>query len=133
MKRTYQLVEIEKYEAIPEKPGMVRHVGNVTYGELEQGIQAELKKHHADILDTMDSIPHLIHWESKPTEEIPSYRRIYAYAVYGGSEGIYLHVDIDLQGAPSKTIMLGKTLQTSDEAMFDMFKLAAAITMMVCG
>ncbi len=53
------------------------------------------------------------------------------YLVMGGSEGIYLHVDIVLYSKGEherKSLFLGKTLNTSQEQWFKMFESAAYIS-----
>lgn len=55
------------------------------------------------------------------------YRWVACYAVTGGSEGHYLHVDAIMKDGSRKLVFVGKTLQEGKEGMDYMYRICAAL------
>lgn len=66
-------------------------------------------------------------WASQP--EYKDGYRLAVYCVTGGSEGIYLH--IDMQGNKHETMLLGKTLKDGEAAMLNCYESAGRIALML--
>jgi hypothetical protein len=68
-------------------------------------------------------------WASQPSY-MDGWYRVAVYCVTGGSEGIYLH--IDLQGDKrNETVILGKTLKDGEAAMLNCYESAGRIALML--
>ena len=61
---------------------------------------------------------------SNPNAEVPRVRQIACYAVTGGSEGHYVHVDIHTMDGETVSLMVAKTFMGMDHAWKIAIKLA---------
>lgn len=121
-KERFTPIEIEKYEPHPEKKGYLIYTGNISIKEVYKQLKERLEKDGL-LPDEYFSIS--CSYDYKEDAPFPdNYRWIACYAVTGGSEGHYIHVDIlaPLELSPIKTIReskliyLGKTFQGFDFA-----------------
>lgn len=107
----FPVLEIEIYVPHPEKEGMLQRTGNIKLSEFGAAVGWFLRSRgHADRLDYYSvsndlSVP--------PKQQMVSrYRWLAIFAVTGGSEGYYIHVDvIDLEGN-RKPLYLAKTFES---------------------
>lgn len=112
------VIETEIYEPNPEKPGFLKEVRKKTFGEVYKEACQFLKER--DIWDNLDYF-HLSrdysdkNYENKP---FPTWRWIVCYAVVGGSEGHYIHVDIFKSEGGTEQLFLGKTFLGMDYALY---------------
>ena len=111
------VIETEIYEPNPEKPGWLREVRKKTLGEVYNETCQFLKER--DIWDNLDYF-HLDRdysdkeYSKKP---FPAWKWIACYAVVGGSEGHYIHVDIITTNGEQKPLFLGKTFLGMEYAL----------------
>ena len=111
-------IETEVYEPIPEKPGFVREVRKRTFGEIYKETRQFLEER--DIWDSLDYFHLSRDYKDDKFEDklFPNWRWIACYAVVGGSEGHYIHVDIiDMDGKTTQ-LFLGKTFMGMDYALY---------------
>lgn len=113
-------IELEIWEPNPEKPAYLRFVGCRKAKDVFDELYAELKR-----LDLVPDEYFSMFFRIEETTLVPRDSRVVAYANWGGSEGIYL--DVDLVGK-EETLHLatGKTLSESSEA-FDRMQYIAGV------
>jgi hypothetical protein len=112
-----KVIETDVWEENPEKKGYLRKVRNKTVKEVFDETVAFLKER--DLYDELDyfSISHPWSIDAKKTDFPNPWRWIACYAVVGGSEGHYIHVDvIDTEGK-REMIFIGKTFSGMDHAL----------------
>lgn len=130
-------------EPVPDKPGYIRQAAGRTLGEIHHDVTESL----GEMVDEYFSGPR--DWRSEelgPSDQWPeNVRWVACYAVTGGSEGWYIHIDLireldlppetDAFGAAKRprsvktasTIMLGKTFQGMEHAQ----KIAAKVAQLL--
>jgi len=77
---------------------------------LEVGKVCELLADEKSVWDEYLSVADSMNPESYKRKWPDGYRWIAVYVVTGGSEGMYLHVDVIYQGGARELVLLGKTL-----------------------
>lgn len=102
-------IETKIWEPVPEKPCMVRVVRNKTIQEVYDEVVMFLKENN--VFDELDYF--LI--SNNKDAEFPSDNWIACYAVVGGSEGHYIHVDVI--GTGYKNIFIAKSFKGFDHAL----------------
>lgn len=121
-------IETEIWEPHPDKKGMLQYVGQRktedVFRELETFLQEE--NIYPDEYLSMD-----IHFSDR-YPLFPQMRDIICYAQWGGSEGIYLEVDLLIRDAANNKnesvhFVTGKTLEESQEAYDRMQYIAGCI------
>ena len=88
-------------------------------------VVAEIKKHESEIWEEyimQSSWSHQTLWPAV-------YRRIAVYVIRGGSEGMYLHVDVQYFEGSSECVIVGKTLtgKHTPDLWQSAFRIAAAL------
>lgn len=130
--REIKTLEVDKY--VPsEKPGMMKHVGMVSPQEAFDVLAAHLKKEGL----MPDEYFQANYWAWKDIKELPNYRKAACSVNWGGSEGIYL--DIELLYEDEKHVIqrlpfaTGKTLGESGDDYLKMSRIGAECSMMLNG
>jgi len=105
-----ETIEIQQYEAIPEKPGFLRPIDNASIKHVCDSLDAFLKrKGYAWDLEYFG-----IFAEQKANRPFPKFRWIAVFAVTGSNEGYYIHVEAITQdrikGDKRELVYLAKTL-----------------------
>ena len=107
-----ETIQIERYQAIPEKPGFRRHVGNRSVGEVYNDLQEKLRQIIVEwdgekvlLWDTLDYFS----TQHDTRDEIPSWKWIACFPVTGGSEGHYIHIEVIDSEGKLTPLYLGKT------------------------
>ena len=104
------LIEIDLWEPVPDKPGFVREVGRRSVKDVFKDLCEYLQC--ADVqFDDLDYFQMGFEWRSQDGKDQPwpDYHRILCFPVQGGSEGYYVHVGVVYDGQ-YQDIILGKTL-----------------------
>lgn len=119
-------IEIDKYEPIPDKPGMCRAVGQAN----KQEIFDQLKDH----LEYVGMLPDEYFLLSTQQPEIipENWRDFKCNVSYGGSEGIYLEISLNTASG-SQGFITGKTLNEDVESFLNMSRAAAECNLMLNG
>jgi hypothetical protein len=109
-------IEIEQYEAIPDKPGYLRPIDNASTKHVCDSLNRFLEhKGHADRLDYYGAYA-----EARMNQPFPKFRWIAVFAVTGTNEGIYIHVEAisqdRIKGDKRELVYLAKTFETMDFA-----------------
>lgn len=106
-------IDFDFYEPIPEKPGYVRSTGRKTIGEVYEELCARLKAQRL----YPDEYFSLEKYDIKKEAPFPN-GRLCCFAVTGGSEGHYIHLEIIDYDDDSKRkhLVLGKTFNGMDFA-----------------
>lgn len=113
-------IELEIWEPNPEKRGLLRFVGCRKAKDVFDELYAELKR-----LDLVPDEYFLMFFKIEKDTLVPKDSRVVAHANWGGSEGIYL--DVDLVGKNEILhLATGKTLSESSEA-FDRMQYIAGV------
>jgi len=128
-----QTVNLERYARVTDEEGnftgMLRYVGNRPAREVSKDLVAAL----GAVLDECEytSLGHP--FEYGGLVEVPQYRRVVTYAVTGGNEGHYAHVDLHVvsETDPTQTVvvplMLVKTFLGMEHARAIANRLADAL------
>ena len=116
-----QPIEIEIWEPNPDKPGYLRKNRVKTTREVYNELYAILNAE--ELIDEYFNLDIEIRYNKSAVEpEFPPYKWIACYAVTGGSEGHYIHIDCINRGdspdsKPTATnVFLGKTFQGMEHA-----------------
>jgi hypothetical protein len=106
-------IETEIWVPNPEKPGYLMLERVKTYNEVFEEMVQELKEERVyDELDYFSNVS-----RDKRNETFPSrYQCIACFAVRGGSEGHYIHIDV-ISESGRETIFLGKTFLGLEHAL----------------
>lgn len=121
-------IETEIWEPVPDKPHCVRYVG--------QRLAFDVYKEVKELLKSENLMPdeYLLIGSrfEKPDMEIPKIEDVMCYAKWGGSEGVYLHVDIIVLNTTYDryepiNFMVGKTLGETTEDFDQMQRIAGRI------
>lgn len=126
------VIETQIWEAVPDKKGYVRYVGQRKLVEVFNELEAYLKKE-----DIYPEEYFLQTHDARPDTLFPR-GDIRCYAQWGGSEGIYIELEV-LVGATKDSsykivhIATGKTLDESGEAYDRMQYIAGRIYKAFCG
>lgn len=126
------VIETQIWEAVPDKKGYVRYVGQRKLVEVFNELEAYLKKE-----DIYPEEYFLQTHDARPDTLFPR-GDIRCYAQWGGSEGIYIELEV-LVGATKDSsykivhIATGKTLDESAEAYDRMQYIAGRIYKAFCG
>ncbi len=125
-------VETEIYENVPGKPGLVKRVGFRKAADVFDEIKEQLME--ADLLPEdyflMDSA------FGDENSVMPDFCEVNAYAVWGGSEGTYLHINLIVDtGKCYKSVhfLTGKTLSGDRAAHTRMQYIAGVVYEMLMG
>lgn len=130
--RELHTIEVDRY--VPsERKGIVKHVGMIS----PQAAFDALKKHleASDMLPDEYFNPNRYEWKDVP--ELPNYFRASCDVKWGGSEGIYLDIDL-LYRDENKQLQhfhfaTGKTLGQTGDDFLRMSRIAAECSMMLNG
>ena len=121
-------IEMDIWEPVPAKPGMVRRAGQRTAIEVFTELKHRLEStgYLPDEYFLMDS-----HWEND--KEIPENAALYCTVDFGASEGIYIDVylkwyDEENDKGCTKNFITGKTLGETDLDLDRMNLIASGIT-----
>lgn len=109
-------IEIEIYRPHPEKPGYLKLERNKTIVEVYDELVPILKEQ--GVYDELDYFTISGSWQDE--REFPNYRWIACFAVEGGNEGHYIHVEAisNADGEFQREIVfLGKTFCGLDYAL----------------
>ena len=113
-------IELELWEPNPDKPAYLRFVGCRKAKEVFNELYAELQR-----LDLVPDEYFTMFFRIEEDTLVPKDARVVAYANWGGSEGIY--IDVDLIGKDEALhLATGKTLSESTEA-FDRMQYIAGV------
>lgn len=105
-------IEITIWKPIKDKPGYVTNAGNMTVQEIYDEVKAHLKQN--GFYDEMD---YFGTGGAKDSQSpFPQWHWIACYAVQGGSEGHYIHVDT-INSKGRETIFTGKTFHGMEHAL----------------
>jgi hypothetical protein len=100
-----------------KRPGckyLLDKVRNKTYEEVYKDVVELLKEQN--LWDDLDYF-HLRDLIVKKEEDFPDWRFVKCYAVVGGSEGHYVHVEVEPLAGDTKCVFLGKTFAGIDYAL----------------
>ena len=113
-------IELENWEPNPKNPAYVRFVGCRKAKDVFDELYAELKR-----LDLVPDEYFLMFFKIEKDTLVPKDARVVAHANWGGSEGIYLDVDL-VSKDETLHLATGKTLSESSEA-FDRMQYIAGV------
>jgi hypothetical protein len=121
-------IEMDIYEPVPGKPGMVRHVGQRTAQEVFEEL-----KHRLESTGYLPDEYFLLDSDWKNGREIPKDADIFCATDYGASEGIYLDIylkwyDEEQKKNITESFVTGKTLGETDLDLDRMNLIASAVT-----
>lgn len=129
-----KLIETQIWEPVPEKPGYVRCVGQRKAKEVFNELELSLKEVglYPDEYFLIDRDFDCDDMEFPPLEDF------YCYAQWGGSEGIYIEVDLVTQDQATKTykrknFATGKTLMEDGDSFDRMQYIAGYIYKLFMG
>jgi len=119
---TPKTITLQYWEPNPDKPGYLRHVGNPTYREVYRELYKALE--NEGLIDEYFSNQYdtgMSPGKDKSDTPIPNFRWVACWAVVGGSEGHYIHVELVYPDDAHKHFIheafaLGKTFQGWDHA-----------------
>lgn len=101
-----QPIEVNIYEPVPDKPGYIRQTGRKTvqqvYDELVQRLRDK---------DMLPDEYFSLSADEMAQEPFPEHRWIVCFAVRGGSEGHYVHIELIPLNGRRRILYLGKTFQ----------------------
>lgn len=127
--RKIQTIESDRYEKTEK--GLLRHVGMISGQELFD----KLKKH----LEENDLLPDEYFLQSiylNQTSEVPNFSDAVCHTNWGGSEGIYIDIDLAYREGDQRKffhLATGKTLDQDGDAFMRMSRIAAECSMMLNG
>lgn len=105
------------YEPVPGKPRYVEEVRKKTFGEVYEEVKQFLKER--DIWDNFDYFTLVDSYRKETVEQpFPVWRWIACYAVVGGNEGHFVHIDIIDQTGKNIPFCHGKTFLGMDYALY---------------
>lgn len=116
------MIETAIWKDVTGKPGLVRRVKGRPLGEIYKELLGKLSGYDLSDLDYFR-----LYGDKK--QECPDFRNVRASAAYGTNEGIVLLVTLECldRGKYCEVpFIIGKTLDTSDEALKKMFDLSYA-------
>ena len=111
----HDYIETDIYEPIPEKPGLLRYVGQRTlkevFQELEQRLKADGLLQEVEYFGICVTVRYSDEWRDGNGEGylFPAFRWIACYAVTGSSEGHYVHIDAIMPDGERMSLGGGKT------------------------
>lgn len=114
------MIETEIWVPNPEKPGYLMLERKKTIDEVYEELVEILKEQ--GVYDELDYFNNSMRWQKKSKMDFPKYRWISCYAVEGGSEGHYIHVDVIWEELGSEhwnseILFTGKTFCGIDHAL----------------
>ena len=112
-------IEIVIWEPVPDKPGYVRKAGMRTIGEIFKELSQRLKENN---LWPDEYFQVTTDWDYDIP--FPEFHWISCFAVTGGSEGHYIHIEI-INDDRRKLIYLGKTLFQGMDFAYDVARACA--------
>lgn len=125
-------IELDFCEPHPDKPGYVRYTHSKKLRAVEKEIQQRLRKQ--GLWDEMDYFHVSVLIRDKDEAFPYPYRSIKCYAVTGGSEGYYIHVEAAYRDPKNpygdclhKDLFTGKTFSGMETAL----KISNALTLML--
>ena len=130
--RELKTLEVDKW--VPtEKKGIVRHAGMIGAQEAFAALKAHLEKE--GLMPDEYFSPNSWSWGGMKT--LPEYSRANCTVDWGGSEGIYLDIQLQYIDEENRLQMFsfatGKTLDSSGDAFLRMSRIAAECSMMLNG
>ena len=84
-------IETEIWEPVPDKPGYVQYVGQRKVSEVFQDLENFLREENL-YPDEYFLLSH--DFCREPDQKMPRIRDVICYAQWGGSEGVYLEVEL---------------------------------------
>jgi hypothetical protein len=119
-------IEVDVWEPVPDKKGMVCQVGMRTYGEVFKELETHLEK--MGMLPDEYFVPSYSHY-IKESDSLPDFDEAICYVNFGGSEGIYLDIMLssyrNSNGPELFKFATGKTLSCDVEAYYKMSLICA--------
>lgn len=106
-----EVIETEIWETVPEKPGNVRVVRNKTVQEVYDEVVLFLKQRNL-----YDKLDYFLASFDIAESDFPEWHWIACYAVVGGSEGHYVHVDA-ISSKGLQHIFTAKTFEGFEHAL----------------
>lgn len=105
-------IETEIWVANPEKPGYLKLERKKSIKEVFEELKDNLEKQ--GVYGEMDYFQ--ISTGIKKEQEFPDYHTIACFAKAGGSEGLYIYVDV-VSSDRTETFFLGKTFMGIEQAL----------------
>lgn len=122
-------IETEIWEPVPDKPGLIKYVGQRKVSEVFQDLENFLREENIYPNEYFS-----LNWDfdNRPDLEMPHVEDIICYAQWGGSEGVYLEVEFAVKHPTENrytrvNFASGKTLGESSEDFDRMQYLAGRI------
>jgi len=106
-KQKIEPLELERWVPNPDKPGYLKFDRMITYRELITAVKNFLKTRGHD--DKLDYACLGSTGDQKLDQQIARYHWCAVYAVTGGSEGHYIHVDLIRNDESRELVILAKT------------------------
>lgn len=130
--RELHTIEVDRW--VPsEKKGMVKHVGMISPQEAFDVLKKHLEE--AELMPDEYFISDSYGW--KDVKELPNFHRASCDVHWGGSEGIYLDIDLVYRDEEQQLqhfhLATGKTLGESGDDFLRMSRIAAECSMMLNG
>lgn len=116
-----KVIETEIWENHPEKPGYLRFVRSRKAYEIFKELEASMKENNM-----MPDEYFLLSHRFDEKTEIPRDACFYAYAQWGSNEGVYIEVEMLVNGS-RQHFATGKTLGETEEDYDRMQKIAGFI------
>lgn len=128
--RELHTIEVDKW--VPgDRPGTVKHAGMIS----PQEVFDALKKHLTEVGLIPDEYFHSNEYEWKGVKELPDYIRASCDVNWGGSEGIYLDIDLLYRDENEQLqrfhLATGKTLGRTGDDYLQMSRIAAECSLML--